>query len=815
MSTSNPSPSKSFKLEVLRPNEDVAIEIYDAFDRLIAAPRDLQRATVSSIQDTTAGERLSILVPRGLYLVRRSLGNDFEENVVRVDSDTTIDAPMPARVTSIPYEGATSSHEYYSEPAEGYSQQATTSALNLAGPGNSWLFIFVRALDQESYHKSSVKLEDAVRRLYLETPQGEVIPLAEQSKFHPDGWMAFSTPASPGDYLLHNLSDERRTMPVLVEQDWRTQLFLMFNDRILFRSCKVSYSRPNKSFNPQASSDRAVDLALSVLSAGEGALPAKGQQILSGDKIENPILGLAVAWIALRDSSLPIKLAETILENLSRLLPGWSDVAVLRAVLARRQKQQTPSQPIRRIPILQTSVSELIRASADHPEILSDDSVLNKVSPRLYGDSVFTSWQPLESELPEFLKPKRGSHRGFSFLPAMLGMRIAESVRAGSLSDSLSRDEKRDSLAASAEDQGTWLTDVVSDMIEQQARGEIRGSEISSLNAAQLDLAGLARRTGVTAVALRNALKAVPLDGKQIAVSLSNTSIISRHADTAVDPLDEATEFLTRSLVAAGASIAYGGDFRKGGYTELLAEVIASYNKTGTRPAQALHCYLGAPIKIGDALRDHRLTVHHMVESPDVAVDAIIPKSTLIEERAWGLYYSDMRQVMAKHTFARVILGGQTEPRLKDNGPGYGGRYPGVVEEAWRTLQAGKPLYVIGGFGGASALVADLLERQPIPKQFMDETYLTSDYFRTTAEAIDSAKAADGRLLREMLGLPRTMDDLAKVVCELGIPHLANDDESTRWNGLTVAENRTLFRNQDPLVLTSLVLKGLLAAIQR
>ena len=101
------------------------------------------------------------------------------------------------------------------------------------------------------------------------------------------------------------------------------------------------------------------------------------------------------------------------------------------------------------------------------------------------------------------------------------------------------------------------------------------------------------------------------------------------------------------------------------------------------------------------------------------------------------LYFSDMRGVMAKHTAARVILGGATNPRT-EAGVGYGGRYPGVVEEAWWTLRNGKPLYVAGGFGGAAALVADLLEGKDIPEKLQDRTWVSYPIFAQNALMLDA-----------------------------------------------------------------------------
>ena len=49
----------------------------------------------------------------------------------------------------------------------------------------------------------------------------------------------------------------------------------------------------------------------------------------------------------------------------------------------------------------------------------------------------------------------------------------------------------------------------------------------------------------------------------------------------------------------------------------------------------------------------------------------------------------------------RICLGGRTSH--------YEGRYPGIAEEAYFALKMHKPLYLIGGFGGATAAVYDVL----------------------------------------------------------------------------------------------------------
>jgi hypothetical protein len=48
-------------------------------------------------------------------------------------------------------------------------------------------------------------------------------------------------------------------------------------------------------------------------------------------------------------------------------------------------------------------------------------------------------------------------------------------------------------------------------------------------------------------------------------------------------------------------------------------------------------------------------------------------------------------------------------PISETNPDGYRGAMPGIIEESLYTLRAGKPLYVAGGFGGAGALLSDII----------------------------------------------------------------------------------------------------------
>ena len=298
-----------------------------------------------------------------------------------------------------------------------------------------------------------------------------------------------------------------------------------------------------------------------------------------------------------------------------------------------------------------------------------------------------------------------------------------------------------------------------------------------------------------------------PLEGNQVALSLSDLlgKDTSGELDRlTVEHLNDVTVFLARSLIGMGAAIAYGGDFRERGFTPLLARLVAEYNETARRDPDFLHSYLGATILPASG-GDLAYTAHWTPRSKNALLPA--PTGPVSPARV-ALFFSDMRRVMAIETSARVIIGGTDHP--KSHAPnGYGGRIPGVVEEAWRTLEAAKPLYVAGGFGGAAKLVVDALENDAVPELLLDGKWADDATWQALAAAIDGDPDA------KTLGLPKSQDDLAHSIREYGRRHLASVEASLDWNGLTPDENRTLFRTRDPLTLTALVAKGLVTVSTR
>lgn len=328
--------------------------------------------------------------------------------------------------------------------------------------------------------------------------------------------------------------------------------------------------------------------------------------------------------------------------------------------------------------------------------------------------------------------------------------------------------------------------------------------------------------------AIGRAIRA-PLDGWQVGISLSDDPQLAASEGLVAAHIDDATVSLARVLIAAGAAIGYGGDFRTSGFTELLAQLVSAYSQTAGKSTEQLHCYLAAQVDKLEPVR-YAFTAHHLGRFGSSQGSAMLapPAPGKLPAHRAALYFSDMRRVMAASTRARIVLSGTMIPRgirpdatpdsdlakrpdAANDPRGYGGRYPGVIEEAWWTLRAKRPLYVIGGFGGAARvladLLADLIDGKPkrYPRELTEASWATNASWRELVAALE----ADPDFAR--LGLPRTQEALVDGIWEACASHFVNDATALHWNGLSRAENRQLLHSRDPLAIAALVLKGLVA----
>lgn len=295
-----------------------------------------------------------------------------------------------------------------------------------------------------------------------------------------------------------------------------------------------------------------------------------------------------------------------------------------------------------------------------------------------------------------------------------------------------------------------------------------------------------------------------PLDGVQVALSISDQPDPARADGTTREHRLDVLFQVCRALLGAGASLAYGGDLRPGGYTTRLMDLVHTYDQSVGGASTRLHWHLAPDLVPPGQSPGYSV---HPFPQPLLGLTALPP------ELAASRRFSALRQRMARITGARVVLGGNTEPAGRaGRDAGYGGPFPGVVEEAWRALTRTdsatgaadpQPLFVLGGFGGAAAVVAALLRGEDTPAAMREASWADVPRFRSLVEAHRRAEP-------EASALPGSMDAMADEIRARGRALLDAAGDRPAWNGLTRAENEQLFATRDPARIAALVLRGLL-----
>ena len=176
--------------------------------------------------------------------------------------------------------------------------------------------------------------------------------------------------------------------------------------------------------------------------------------------------------------------------------------------------------------------------------------------------------------------------------------------------------------------------------------------------------------------------------------------------------LEDATGALALHLLGSGVNLAYGGDLRAGGFTELLFELTQRYRRpNGDAPSPVVN-YLAWPVHVGMNVADLTELESGLRGCADLVLVDWTGTRLSMESRAqcasrppeaseWSTGLTAMRRLMGNETDARILLGGRVE--------GYTGRMPGIAEEAAISLENKQPLFLIGGFGGCARDIAETL----------------------------------------------------------------------------------------------------------
>lgn len=278
------------------------------------------------------------------------------------------------------------------------------------------------------------------------------------------------------------------------------------------------------------------------------------------------------------------------------------------------------------------------------------------------------------------------------------------------------------------------------------------------------------------------------LEGKSVAISISE-SPDSSTLGIGKAMFEDLSVELARHLLISGAHLVYGGDLRPGGFTELfkdLAYQYGIYEKDKTLKNYFTN-YLAWPIYIGMSpstqaeYKSCRVLCLKSTIPDTIPTDLhsqMVPPSTVENLYYWAESLKAMRLEMESNIDARIILGGRVT--------GFKGYMPGLYEEAVNAAKANHPLFLLGGFGGASARLIQLIKGETSSDNLFEECCSNHSY-QDFVSYLDKEKAEMNFKALDVFS--NNMDVLK--------------------NGLSKEDNERLFVTTNVTEIIALVLKGL------
>lgn len=281
------------------------------------------------------------------------------------------------------------------------------------------------------------------------------------------------------------------------------------------------------------------------------------------------------------------------------------------------------------------------------------------------------------------------------------------------------------------------------------------------------------------------------LDGIRIAVSVSENEELEQLGLSKQHLKDIMIE-VARYLMANGGTLLYGGHLKNEGYTRLFAELSYQYKFLNDTAFRFVN-YFPFPNSISLSLEVKADFVKQQVEPVIIEIPEHLgeidkqreydPFKNIEDKFIFSECLSDMRNIMAQNSHARIVVGGKQSKFL--------GYLPGIVEEAFYSLKANKPVYIIGGFGGAAKSLSKVICGE-LPKELTNP-------FQYNDEILQNFK----KEYEEKASVPMDYDKLIHFLKQFNL------EVFSELNGLSIDENLVLFESQNIHEIVFLVMKGL------
>lgn len=281
------------------------------------------------------------------------------------------------------------------------------------------------------------------------------------------------------------------------------------------------------------------------------------------------------------------------------------------------------------------------------------------------------------------------------------------------------------------------------------------------------------------------------LAGKRIAISVSESEELEQLGLSDQHLKDISIE-IARYLIVNGATLLYGGDLRIGGFTELFSELSFQYKHLKDREYRFVNYfsfptsnYLTTDVKAKFFEKQVGVEILQIPKHlGEINTDRKYEPFKSIEDRyVLAECFTDMRTQMTNDSNARIVLGGRQTNFL--------GYLPGLVEEVFHSLNMHKPVYLLGGFGGATKSIISVINGDK-PQELSNEFQFHTPFLKDFRDYSSDKSSIN-------LDYDKVIDFFQKHSFE----------SISQQNGLTIEENQILFESTNIHELVFLIIKGL------
>lgn len=332
----------------------------------------------------------------GLYSVRFDAGSSMREQIVKVEPGAGIvpidGDPVPfASAAPLPYT------KFNTVGQQDAAARMSRKRHRQLGSGGS-LMVFVRDMDR-------LARTPPTRGLTLHNPSSDQRANIERDSESEDGrdgqrlpWSAATYELAPGSWRLCCPSPGGRAaeQTIVVCQDWQTQVFLQRRASQAGRGRRpdladacVLMAPIEDGFDPEREGLRSAELARKSLRDHRAVVPTHEIEQMLFEKADNPMVAIYGAHLMMQRAEPDIEFMGTVVDNLTELIGDHPDVRALQLSLGRNDLAGEFAQP----PMLKSSWSLIIDASADLPHLVPLDSTSATIAERALSGGPWLRWR--------------------------------------------------------------------------------------------------------------------------------------------------------------------------------------------------------------------------------------------------------------------------------------------------------------------------------------------------------------------------------------------------------------------------------------